>query len=82
LPLQPAGISQLRDRFSRCVRARQDFDTSAAGSQLPLAASLSNGGFGAIAKLCKARFLRIADLDAWSTWAAMPLTVEFPLPFN
>jgi hypothetical protein len=28
------------------------------------------------------RYLREAGLDAWSTWAAMPLTVEFPLPFN
>ncbi|WP_139792695.1 hypothetical protein [Pseudophaeobacter leonis] len=43
-------------------------------SFLALAASLPNGGFGSIAKLCKPRFLRSADLDALrSIWVSLTL---------
>lgn len=50
------------------------------GSLLPLAASLPNGGFGATAKLCKLRFLRIADLGRWRSivgWAFTGLNDRF-----
>lgn len=48
---------------------------TAKGSSLPIAVSVSNSGFGATAKLCKLRFLRIADLGRWRSMVGVAFAV-------